>query len=66
LTISLTIFGVFDEERIKGKVKTVLTDINIAGLNVNFIRHDDSGKNMTVQNYPEMKTFAIKFEFSGP
>jgi transposase InsO family protein len=31
-----------------------------------FIRCDDSGENMTMKNDPEIKSFGIKFKFSGP
>jgi hypothetical protein len=33
---------------------------------VKFIRCDDAGENMTMKNDPEIKSFGIKFEFSGP
>jgi hypothetical protein len=50
----------------KVKIKTLLTDLKIANQNVRFIRCDDAGKNMTMKNDPETKSFVIKFEFSGP
>jgi hypothetical protein len=43
-----------------------LTDLKIADWNVKFIRCDDSGENMTMKNDPGIKSFGIKFEFSGP
>jgi hypothetical protein len=43
-----------------------LADLKIANRNVRFIRCDDAGKNMTMKNDPEIKSFGIKFEFSGP
>jgi hypothetical protein len=33
---------------------------------VRFIRCDDAGENMTMKNDPEIKSFGVKFEFSGP
>jgi transposase InsO family protein len=56
---------------IKGKIKTLLTDLKIASLNVRFIRSDNArsdnaSKNMTMKNDPEIKSYGIKFEFSGP
>jgi hypothetical protein len=40
---------------LKVKVMTLLTDLKIAGVEVRFIRCDDSGEG-----------YGIKFEFSGP
>jgi hypothetical protein len=51
---------------LKVKIKTLLTDLKIANWNVRFIRCDDAGENMTIKNDPEIKSFGIKFEFSGP
>jgi hypothetical protein len=51
---------------LKVKIKTLLTDLKIANQNLRFIKCDDSGKNMTMKNDPEIKSFGIKFEFSGP
>jgi transposase InsO family protein len=51
---------------LKVMIKTLLTDLKIANRNVRFIRCDNSGKNMTIKNDPEIKSFGIKFEFSGP
>jgi hypothetical protein len=51
---------------IKVRIKTLLTDLKIANRIVKFIRCDDAGKNMTMKNDPEIKSFGIKFEFSGP
>jgi hypothetical protein len=48
---------------IKAKIKTLLTDLKIAIWIVKFIRCGDSGKNMTMKNDPEIKSFGIKFEF---
>jgi hypothetical protein len=48
------------------KIKTLLTDLKIANWNVRFIRYDNTGKNMKMKNDPEIKSFGIKFEFSGP
>jgi transposase InsO family protein len=51
---------------LKVKIKTLLNDLKIANWNVRFIRCDNSGKNMTMKNDPEIKSFGIEFEFSGP
>jgi hypothetical protein len=51
---------------IKAKIKTLLTDLKIANRIVKFIRRYNSGKSMTIKNDPEIKSFGIKFEFSGP
>jgi hypothetical protein len=51
---------------LKEKVKTLLTDLQIAGLNVKFIRCDDSGENVSMKNDQDIKSFGVKFEFSGP
>jgi hypothetical protein len=47
-------------------VKPLFTDLKIANQIVKFIRCDDAGENMTIKNDPEIKSFGIKFEFSGP
>jgi hypothetical protein len=44
----------------------LLTDLKIANRIVKFIRCDDAGENMTMKNDPEIKSFGIKFECSGP
>jgi transposase InsO family protein len=51
---------------LKVKIKTLLTDLKIANRNVIFIRCDNAGKNMTMKNDPEIKSFGIKFIFLGP
>jgi hypothetical protein len=33
---------------------------------VKFIRCDDAGENTAMKNDPEIKSFGMKFEFSGP
>jgi hypothetical protein len=40
--------------------------LKIANWNVRFIRYDNSGENMTMKLDPDIKSFCIKFEFSGP
>jgi hypothetical protein len=49
---------------LKGKIKTLLTDLKNAVQNVSFIRCDYAGENMKMKNYPDIKSFSIKFEFS--
>jgi hypothetical protein len=51
---------------LNAKVKNLLTNLKIAGFNLRFIRCDDSGKNMTMKNDPEIKSFGVKLEFFGP
>jgi hypothetical protein len=51
---------------LKVKIKTLLTDLKIANWNVRFIIYDNAGENMTMKIDPEIKSFGIKFEFSGP
>jgi hypothetical protein len=51
---------------IKARIKTLLTDLKIANRIVKFIRCDNAGKNMTMKNDPEIKSFGIKFELLGP
>ena len=51
---------------LKVKVMTLLTDLKIAGVNIKFIRCDDSGENKTLFEECRSKGYGIKFEFSGP
>jgi hypothetical protein len=51
---------------IKARIKTLLTDLKIASWIIKFIRCDNAGENMTMKNDPEIKSFVIKLEFSGP
>jgi transposase InsO family protein len=51
---------------LKVKIITLLTDLKIANGNVRFIECDNGGKNMTMKNDPEIKSFGIKLKFSGP
>jgi hypothetical protein len=48
------------------KVKTLLTDLKIAGLDVKFIWCDDSGENKALFGECRSKGYNVKFEFSGP
>jgi hypothetical protein len=50
---------------LKEKVKTLLTDLKIAGLNVKFIRCDDAGENVSMKSNQDINSFWVKFEFSG-
>jgi transposase InsO family protein len=59
-------FVMENKSDIKARIKTLLTDFKIANRIVKFIRFDDADENMTMKNDPEIKTFGIKFEFSGP
>jgi hypothetical protein len=51
---------------LKEKVKTLLTDLHIPGLNLKFIRCDDAGENVSMKSNQDIKSFGVKFEFSGP
>jgi hypothetical protein len=55
-----------NKSNIKARIKMLLTDLKIAIRIVKLIRCDDAGENMTMKNDPEIKSFGIKFEFSGP
>jgi hypothetical protein len=59
-------FVMKNKSDLKTRIKTLLTDLKIANQIVKFIRYDDAGENMTVKHDPEIKSFGIKFEFSGP
>jgi hypothetical protein len=50
---------------LKEKVKSLLTDLQVAGLNVKIIRCDDAGENVSMKNNQDIKSFGVKFEFSG-
>jgi hypothetical protein len=45
---------------------TLLTDSKIAGIEVKYIRCDDSGENKAFYNACQSNGYLIKFEFSGP
>jgi hypothetical protein len=51
---------------LKGKVKTLLSDLKFGGLKVKFIRWDNAGKNTSMKNDQDIKSFGVKFKFSGP
>jgi transposase InsO family protein len=59
-------FVMKNKSDIKARIKTLLTDLKIVNWIVKFIRCYDAGENMTMKNAPEIKSFEIKFEFSGP
>jgi hypothetical protein len=58
-------FVLKNKSDLKVKIKILLTNLKIANQNVRFIRCDNAGKNMTIKNDPDIKSFSIKFEFSG-
>jgi hypothetical protein len=51
---------------LKGKILTLLTDLKISGLDVKFIRCNDSGENKALFDEYILKGSNMKFEFSGP
>ena len=55
-----------NKSELKSKMLTLLTDLKIAGIDIKFIRCDDSGENKSF--YEACRTYGhnIKFEFSGP
>jgi hypothetical protein len=55
-----------DKSELKEKMMTLLTDLKIAGINVRFIRCNDSGENKAFQKQCKSTAFNIIFEFSGP
>jgi hypothetical protein len=55
-----------DKSDLKHKMKTLLTDLKIAGIDVKCIRCNDAGENIALKNELDIKTYGVKFEFSGP
>jgi hypothetical protein len=51
---------------LKDKTKILLIDLNIAGIQVKYIRCDDSGENKAFYNYCRLDGKLIEFEFSRP
>jgi hypothetical protein len=51
---------------LKAKMFSLLTDLNSAGIDVKYIRCDDSGENKSFHNACRDEGFKIKLEFSGP
>jgi hypothetical protein len=45
------------------KIKTLLTDLKISGLNESFIGCDNAGEKMKMKNDPEIESFGVKVEF---
>ena len=50
---------------LKEKMFTLLTDLKIAGIDIKYIRCDDSGENKAFYDACRAKGYNIKFEFSG-
>jgi hypothetical protein len=59
-------FVLKNKSDLKGKIKPLLTDFKIAGIDVKYIRCDNAGENKAMKDDPEIKPFGIKFEFYGP
>jgi hypothetical protein len=51
---------------LKSRIFTLLTDLFIAGIEVKYIRCDDSGESISLCNACCEEGFEINFEFSGP
>jgi hypothetical protein len=51
---------------LKNKMFTILNDLKLAGIDVKFIRCDDSGKNKSFYDLCQVNGHNIKFQFSGP
>jgi hypothetical protein len=54
-------FVLKNKSDLKGKIKTLLTDLKIAGIDVKYIRCDNVGENRVMKDDPEIKPFRIKF-----
>jgi hypothetical protein len=50
----------------KNKIFTLLTDLNISGIDVKLIHYDDSGENKSLYDSCQENGHMIKFEFSDP
>jgi hypothetical protein len=59
-------FVLKNKSDLKERIDILLTDSKIAINNERFIRCNDAGVSMTMKNDPEIKSFVITFEFSGP
>jgi transposase InsO family protein len=59
-------FVLKNKSDLKGKIKTLFTDLKIAGIDMKYIRCDDAGENRVMKDDSEIKPFEIKFEFSRP
>jgi Reverse transcriptase (RNA-dependent DNA polymerase) len=55
-----------NKSELKDKMLSLLTDLTIVGINVNYIRCNDSGENKSFYSACREKGYKIKFEFSGP
>jgi transposase InsO family protein len=51
---------------LKGKIKTLLTDLKIAGIDVKYIRCNGASENKTMKDDSEIKPSGIKFQLSRP
>jgi hypothetical protein len=51
---------------LKSKFMTLLTDLKIAGINLKYIRCDDSGENKALFGACQAQGYGVKFKFSGP
>jgi uncharacterized protein (UPF0335 family) len=56
-------FVLKNKSDLKGKIKTLFTDLKIAGIDVKYIRCDNAGENKAMKDDSESKPFGIKFEF---
>ena len=59
-------FFLKNKSDLKVKMINLLTDLKIADVNVKFIRCDDTGENKSMKDDHRIKSFGVKFEFSGP
>jgi hypothetical protein len=59
-------FCVEEQVGSQSKDQEFITNLKIANQNIRFIRCDNARKNMTIKNDPEIISFGINFEFSGP
>jgi hypothetical protein len=55
-----------NKSKLKEKMFPLLTDLKIAGIDIKYIRCDDSGENKVFYDACHTKGYNIKFAFSGP
>jgi hypothetical protein len=55
-----------NKSQLKNKMSTLLHDFKISGIDVKFVRCDDSGEYKSFYDSCQVNQHNIKFEFSGP
>jgi hypothetical protein len=59
-------FVLKNKSDLKEKIKSHLTDLKIAGIDVKYVWCNNAGDNKAMKDDSEIKPFGIKFELSGP